>query len=79
MKIIRGTQDNKGNVFEKQPEGGTGRMRCMKCSQLVVPSALADGRQVMQCIGCGANHVSTSMDRPPPAPLGALPTKPPQR
>jgi hypothetical protein len=76
MKIIRGTQDAKGNVFQKQPEGGTGRLRCMKCTSLITPQVLPDGSRVMQCGGCGANHTISAMDRPPPPAPNALPTKP---
>jgi hypothetical protein len=79
MKIIRGTQDAKGNVFEKQPDGGTGRMRCMKCHQLVTPQTMPDGKQVMQCGGCGATHTSSPMDRPQQPMPGALPKKPTPR
>jgi hypothetical protein len=78
MRIIRGTQDAKGVIYQKQPDGGTGRMRCMKCTSLVVQATLHDGKQVMQCTGCGANHTVSSMDKPPGRPHGALPTKPPR-
>lgn len=73
MRIIRGTQDAKGNIFQKQPEGGTGRMRCMKCQCLVVPVTLAGGKQVMQCMGCGANHTTAPMDKPYTPPPGTVP------
>lgn len=74
MKLIRGTQDAKGNVFTKTPDGGTGRMRCMKCQGLVVATRMADGKQVMQCQSCGANHTTASMDKPYTPPPGTVPT-----
>ncbi len=73
MKIIRGTQDAKGNVFTKTPEGGTGRMRCMKCGQLVIEAKLSNGKTVMQCQGCGANHTVSAMDKPYSPPPGTVP------
>lgn len=78
MKIIRGTQDAKGNVFQKQPDGGTGRLRCMKCGQLAIATTLTTGKAVMQCQGCGMQSTISAMDRPQPAAPNALPKKPPR-
>lgn len=78
MKIIRGTQDAKGNIFTKTPEGGTGRLRCMKCGQLVTETRLADGKSVMQCNGCGANHTISGMDKKYQPPAGTVPKRAPR-
>lgn len=67
MKIIRGTRDAKGNVIIKQQEGGVGRVRCMKCQRLAIPVRLANGKEVLQCQGCGAQFTRSSMDKPAPA------------
>ncbi len=74
MKLIRGTQDAKGNIFTKVPEGGTGRMRCMKCQGLVIATRTASGKAVMQCQSCGANHTVSQMDKPFVPPPGTVPT-----
>jgi hypothetical protein len=67
MRIIRGTRDAKGNVITKQQEGGVGRLRCMKCQCLAVPTRLADGREVHKCQGCGAMFTRSPMDKTAPA------------
>lgn len=76
MKIIRGTQDAKGVVYQKQPDGGTGRMRCMKCQGLMTKQRLADGTEVVKCGGCGANHKVVALDRPTPQRVGTTPKSP---
>jgi ribosomal protein S27E len=58
-KIIRGTLDNKNRTILKQPEGGVGRVRCMKCQQLAVAQLGPDGKQQFKCQGCGAIIKST--------------------
>jgi hypothetical protein len=78
MKIIRGTRDHKGNVFQKTPAGGVGRHRCMKCQQLCTAQRLPDGKLVMKCGGCGASYTATSMDGPKAPRPGALPTRAPR-
>lgn len=75
MKIIRGTQDAKGRVFQKQPEGGTGRMRCMKCSCLMTNVVTPDGKSVIQCGGCGAMHTTAGMDKKYTPPPGTVPRR----
>jgi uncharacterized C2H2 Zn-finger protein len=67
MKTIRGTRDLKGNTILKQPEGGTGRLRCPKCQRLATPAQGPDGKPVMKCGGCGAVYNITAMDRPAPS------------
>ena len=64
MKIIRSLRDAKGNLIQKQPTGGVGRQRCMKCQSLCVPSKLNNGATVMQCRGCGATYVCRALDAP---------------
>lgn len=75
MKIIRGTQDSKGVVYQKQPEGGTGRMRCMKCGQICSATRLPNGTPVMQCGGCGATHTTAALDKPYVPPFGSVPKR----
>lgn len=77
MKIIRGTQDARGVVYQKQPEGGTGRLRCMKCQQIMAKVRLANGQEVVQCQGCGASHTTSSMDKPYTPPPGTVPRRSP--
>lgn len=60
-KILVGTRDLKGNVTLHQPEGGTGRIRCMKCQNLCTPQRRADGSQTMKCGACGAEYSSRPM------------------
>lgn len=66
MRIIRGTRDAKGNVITKQQEGGVGRVRCMKCQRLAVPTRLPNGKEVLQCQGCGAQFTRAPLDKPAP-------------
>ncbi len=79
MKIIRSVKDTRGNVIRKQPAGGMGQQRCMKCHNICGIKRLPGGKVVMQCVGCGANYVSSALDGPRPARLGALPKRAPQR
>lgn len=78
MKIIRSVRDAKGNIIQKQPEGGVGRHRCMKCQGLCIPVSLPSGKQVMQCQGCGANYTTQSLDAPKAPRPGVVPRRPPQ-
>lgn len=76
MKIIRSVRDARGNTFQKQPQGGVGRTRCPKCSNLCIAQRMPDGKEVMACQGCGANYVSQSMDAQVKPGPNALPTRP---
>ena len=78
MKIIRGTRDAKGNVIQKQPSGGVGQQRCMKCHQICQGHTQANGQVTMRCNGCGAQYTSTAMDAPKAPAPGALPTRSPR-
>lgn len=78
MKIIRGTKDAKGNVVTKQPAGGVGRLRCMKCQNLMTMTTLPSGAKVMKCNGCGANHTTGSMEAKATNFPGALPKRTPR-
>ena len=64
MKIIRSLRDAKGNLIQKQPAGGVGRQRCMKCQNLCVPTRMSNGAMVMQCRGCGATYACRPIDTP---------------
>jgi hypothetical protein len=75
MRIIRGTRDAKGNVFQKQPAGGTGRIRCMKCQNLCTRQRMPDGREVMKCGGCGAAYAITQMSGPRALRPGEVPKR----
>ena len=75
QKIIRSRQDSRGNVIQKQPEGGPGRTRCMKCQCLCTTTCLANGMVVQSCSGCGANYVSTLLDAPKDPVLGVVPKR----
>ena len=63
-RVMRGTRDAKGTNFFKQPVGGTGRLRCMKCSGIASSVTLANGTTVMRCAACGAQYTA--------APLGTV-------
>lgn len=76
MKIIRSVRDANGNVIQKQPEGGVGRLRCPKCQGLCVQQARPDGTPVMACGSCGAAFTRTSMDPTVKQQPGAVPTRP---
>lgn len=75
MKIIRSVRDAKGNTFQKQPAGGTGRIRCPKCSMIATPQLLPGGKSVMQCGSCGANYTMTGLDRPKEPTPGVVPRR----
>ena len=45
QKVIRSVQDANGNIIQKQPEGGPGRTRCMKCQCICTVQRLPDGKE----------------------------------
>lgn len=54
-KIITGTRDAKNRAtILKQPQGGSGRLRCPKCQQLAIAELDGAGKPVHKCQGCGA-------------------------
>lgn len=53
-KIIRGTLDNKNRTILKQPDGGSGRLRCPRCKQLAIQTLGPDGKVQFNCQGCGS-------------------------
>jgi hypothetical protein len=54
-KLIRGTLDAKNRAtLLKQPQGGTGRLRCPKCQGLAIAELDGTGKPVHKCQGCGA-------------------------
>ena len=61
MKIIRGTKDLKGVIYQKQPQGGTGRLVCGKCGGVCIPVRKPDGTEMMACQGCRAEYKRVSM------------------
>jgi hypothetical protein len=65
MRVIRSVRDTHGNVIRKQPPGGTGQQRCMKCQNMCLPKRLPNGKVVMRCSGCGASYVNTALDTKP--------------
>jgi hypothetical protein len=77
MRIIRSRQNAQGVRFQKQPEGGTGRTRCMKCQGICTTQHLPSGQLVHKCGGCGASYVIKSMGGPKPARLGVVPRRAP--
>jgi hypothetical protein len=77
MKIIRGTRDAKGNVFQKQPEGGTGRTICMKDQGICTTQRLADGTLVHKCNRCGAVYQLRPLDGPKAPRPGVIPRRVP--
>ena len=78
QKIIRSVQDPAGNIIQKQPEGGTGRTRCMKCQCIVTAQRQGSGQMVMKCSGCGAAYTSSPLDRPRAARPGEVPKRVPK-
>lgn len=75
MKVIHSVRDARGNVIQKQPEAGTGQMRCMKCQMMCTAQRMPDGRAVMKCSGCGANYNITSLDAPRDPQPGVVPRR----
>ena len=75
MKIIRGTKDAKGVVYQKQPTGGTGRTLCMKCGGICISIAKPNGKKVLSCQGCRAEYSSVSMTPVVKELPGAIPKK----
>ena len=73
MKIIRGTKDLKGVIYQKQPQGGTGRQTCMKCHGICVQTVKPGGATVWACQGCRAEYGSTSLQPVVKTPPGSLP------
>lgn len=61
MKIIRGTKDHKGVVYQKQPQGGTGRLVCGKCNGVCAQIKKPEGTMVWSCQSCRAEYKAVSM------------------
>lgn len=60
-KIIRGTLDARNRaVILKQPQGGSGRLRCPKCQNLAVAELDGAGKPIHKCQGCGSTLKSKS-------------------
>ena len=74
MKIIRGTKDLKGVVYQKQPQGGTGRLVCGKCKGVCAQIKKPDGSAVWSCQGCRAEYKVASM-MPEVKPQVGVPSK----
>lgn len=54
-KIIRGTLDAKTRAtILKQPDGGSGRLRCPKCQGLAIGELDGAGKPIYKCQGCGS-------------------------
>jgi hypothetical protein len=49
MKVIRSVRDTRGNVIQKQPTGGAGRLRCPKCKGICTSQTMPNGKSVMRC------------------------------
>ena len=77
MKIIRGTKDAKGVVYQKQPEGGTGRTICMKDQGICTTQRLPNGQLVHKCNRCGAVYGIKPLDGPKAARPGVVPRRVP--
>lgn len=61
-RAIVGTRGIREQSIIKQPEGGTGRIRCTKCQQIAVAAVdTASGRNVLRCNGCGTQFTSTPL------------------
>ena|ERR1700729_1199712 len=73
MKIIRGTKDLKGVIYQKQPQGGTGRLVCGKCKGVCIQIKKPDGSTIWSCQGCRAEYKVTSMT--PVVKAGVIPRK----
>lgn len=73
MKVIRAVRDTRGNVIQKVPAGGVGRMKCPKCSMgNCTAQNMPNGRRVMKCNNCGASYVVSPMTSPKVAQPGAI-------
>ncbi len=65
QRIIRSVKDARGNIIQKQPPGGLGRLKCPKCQHGVcVAKTYPNGKRVQSCQSCGASYVTGAMDRP---------------
>jgi hypothetical protein len=60
-KIIRSVRDTRGNVIQKQPAGGAGRLKCPRCSGNCTAQSMPNGKRVMACQKCGASYVVGAM------------------
>lgn len=61
-RAIVGTRGIREQSIVKQPEGGSGRIRCPKC-QNICSAAIdnATGRNVLRCGGCGVQFTSAPL------------------
>lgn len=71
MKVIRSVRDTRGNVVQKQPSGGAGRLRCPKCHGLCTTQAMPNGKSVMRC-PAGHSYVVNALSSPKVPVPGAL-------
>jgi hypothetical protein len=78
MRIIRSVRDARGNVFQKQPTGGAGRLRCSRCSGVCTAQRLPNGKQVMRCGSCGASYTTTPLGGARAPVPGAVPKRIPR-
>lgn len=73
QKVIRSVRDTRGNVFQKVPAGGVGRLKCPRCSGNCTASHMPNGKRVMRCGQCGASYVTGALSSPKVAQPGAMP------
>lgn len=77
MKIIRSVKDARGNIIQKQPPGGIGRLKCPKCQRGVTTAkVMPNGKRVLSCNSCGASYVVGSMDHKVHVPVPGSTQKP---
>lgn len=61
-RAISGTKDLKNRTVLKQPEGGTGRMRCPSCQGIATATYDATtGVEVHKCQKCGRSYTKQAM------------------
>lgn len=62
-RAVVGTKGIRDRVaVGKQPEGGTGRIRCPKCQNIAAVSTdTITGAKVLHCHGCGQQYSSTPL------------------
>jgi hypothetical protein len=65
MKTIRAVRDARGNVLQKVPAGGVGRLRCPRCNGICTSKTMPNGKSVLTCSGpCGGSYVTGAMSAP---------------
>jgi hypothetical protein len=73
MKVIRAVRTSQGNVVQKMPAGGVGRLRCPRCNGVCTATNYPNGKRVLKCGGpCGGSYVVGALSNPKMPQPGAI-------